>query len=1249
MEYNIFKPSQSILKAYLRESVSKESITAFREAMQQLLQQINPSESEEHNKNLVTKFFSRTFYDEQQYMVNTYRKTDLAIYTKALRPVVLFEFKCPNHPDMVTKNNLKHKSLYQLILYYIREEIGQKNHNIKHLVITNCWEYFIFEKKDFYQWFGSNKRFVQDVLDADTGDDKNDYIYKKIIKPEVERIEHKLRFTYLDIRDFARAINKEKIFENRKFLAAYKLFSPTHLLKQPFKSDHNTLNSNFYHELLYIMGVEEVVEDNVHKIKRLKNNRQTYSLVEQAYTKIETLYYSKVTDESSRFEIALGLVLTWINRILFLKLLESQLDCFNNDKDVRFLRKEHIQDYDVLNDLFFEILAKPVGSRSSEITSQFPDIPYLNSSLFEPSQFEQDYFCVSGIRLGEMEVFAKTVLKDGHGKRIAGKKKTLEYLFEFLDAYDFGSEHNASADLVRQDSKTLINASVLGLIFEKINGYKDGSYFTPGYITQYICQETLRKVVVDKFNAAKGWNCSDFDELKNQIECKNLEVRNEANDIVNSLKICDPAVGSGHFLVSALNEIIAIKYELGILQDRQKTPRRINQYDVRVEADELVVYNEDGVFKYSKPNSDMLDTTTQRIQEALFEEKRTIIENCLFGVDLNPKSVEICRLRLWIELLKNTYYYKDEATGNLQLQTLPNIDINIKTGNSLLNRYDLEGSISYKLHAIKLSIAEYKQTVAKYKHAHSKEEKRSLEVAIDKIKTTLKKETPDKYSHIFQDLNAVKRELSLLQERGFFDAELTVKQLAAKDKKKRRLIANIEKLQIEVDEITSNKRYLSAFEWRMEFPEVLDDDGNFIGFDCIIGNPPFIQLQGNGGRLANLYKNCKYTTFARKGDIYCLFYERGWQLLKPNGYLCFITSNKWMRAEYGEKTRFFFATKTNPELLIDFAGIKIFDSATVESNILRFSKSVNKHETICVVANKDQKDSITNLDDFVQRQYTMCDFNTFDSWVILSPIEQSIKRKIEAVGKPLKDWDINIYRGVLTGYNEAFIISTEKRNEILSNCQSEDERTRTEELIRPILRGRDIKRYSHDWADLWLINTHNGVKGKIPRVKIEDFPAVKAHLDQYWDKLCKREDKGETPYNLRNCAYLDDFSKQQIVWIELSDAPKFTLVENMPSLNTVFFMTGKHLLHILGLLNSKLITWYFRHCIGTTSGVGTNRWLKYTIEQIPLAPLNIELEKLVSDICEQYDEIKNFKIDSIIYNFYKLNEDELKYIEKVII
>ena len=288
----------------------------------------------------------------------------------------------------------------------------------------------------------------------------------------------------------------------------------------------------------------------------------------------------------------------------------------------------------------------------------------------------------------------------------------------------------------------------------------------------------------------------------------------------------------------------------------------------------------------------------------------------------------------------------------------------------------------------------------------------------------------------------------------------------------------------------------------------------------------------------------------------------------------------------------------------------------------------------------------------MQQGGAVCEFENSDSWVILSPIEQSIKRKIEAVGTPLKDWDINIYRGVLTGYNEAFIISTEKREEILANCQSEDERERTAELIRPILRGRDIKRYGYNWANLWLINTHNGIRGKLERIHIEDYPAVKAHLDQYWDRISKRADKGDTPYNLRNCAYLEDFNKPKIVWGEISDRSKFAFEAYgsfIPEATT-FLMVGSDLSYLLCVLNSPLSEWFFSK-VGTTTGVGTVRWKKYTIHELLIPFVNVKLRQLFQQIVEKYvignitsEQLSKYS-NKILYEVVGLIDEEIEFVE----
>ena len=288
----------------------------------------------------------------------------------------------------------------------------------------------------------------------------------------------------------------------------------------------------------------------------------------------------------------------------------------------------------------------------------------------------------------------------------------------------------------------------------------------------------------------------------------------------------------------------------------------------------------------------------------------------------------------------------------------------------------------------------------------------------------------------------------------------------------------------------------------------------------------------------------------------------------------------------------------------------------------------------------------------MQQSGAECEFCSSDSWVILSPIEQSIKRKIEAVGTPLKDWDIQINYGIKTGYNDAFIIDTAKRDEILANCQSENERERTAELIRPILRGRDIKRYGYNWANLWLINTHNGIRGKLERIHIEDYPTVKAHLDQYWDRISRRADKGDTPYNLRNCAYLEDFNKPKIVWGEISDRSKFAFEAYgsfIPEATT-FLMVGSDLPYLLCVLNSPLSEWFFSK-VGTTTGVGTVRWKKYTIQELLIPSVNVKLRQLFQQIVEKYvignitsEQLSKYS-NKILYEVVGLIDEEIEFVE----
>ena len=641
---------------------------------------------------------------------------------------------------------------------------------------------------------------------------------------------------------------------------------------------------------------------------------------------------------------------------------------------------------------------------------------------------------------------------------------------------------------------------------------------------------------------------------------------------------------------------------------------------------------------------------SQRIQEMLFQEKRRIIENCLFGVDINPNAVNICRLRLWIELLKNAYYTRESEFK--ELETLPNIDINIKSGNSLLYRFGLEQNISQVLKKSGITISQYRQMVFDYKNARTKEAKRDIEQAIEKIKFNLKTEI-DFHSPKYTRLTNLQKDVSDFEAPQLFgqDPKITAKKRKEIDDKKK----EIAKIQAYFDEIKNNKMYLGAFEWRLEFPEVLDDEGNFVGFDCVIGNPPYIQLQSMG-KDSEILERMNYACYEKKGDIYCLFYELGLSLLKPGCLLSFITSNKWMRTEYGESMRRFLAEHSNPEVLIDFTGIKIFEAATVEVNILTVTKKSNEGRTLACAINKDAFE-LNKLSDYVQQNGEIDEYMTGDSWIILTEIEKSIKAKVEAIGTPLSKWEISINYGIKTGFNDAFIISSEKRDEILSSCASDEERLRTDAIIRPILRGRDIRRYGYNWANLWLINVHNGIKGSLERIHIEDYPAVKKHLDEYWLKIESRADQGDTPYNLRNCAYLDDLSKPKIIWGEISDRSKFYLDNDgdyCPEATT-FLMTGNNLDFLLAFLNCKLSEYLFSK-IGTTTGVGTVRWKKFKIEQLPVPQtLPEEIVNSITSLAKialgQQAKGKSSSdtekiIDQKIYESFGLTPEEIQFVEE---
>jgi len=1254
------KPRKALNKAFLKVKPNRIEIERFKTNLIQLLDRIKDAESEEFHKNLVSDFLKDTYY-KQNHFINTKGRNDLVIHNgdKASTTVgVIIEAKSPTNKaemlkvyaagdtteQMLTKINVK--AFQELVLYYLRERITHKNIEVKYLIATNINEWFIFDAMQFDRLFAQNKNLVKLFNEFEghrTSETKTDFFYKVIAEPFIHDLNQSIEYTYFDIREYEKPLRNSDKKDDNKLISLFKLLSPEHLLKLPFANDSNSLDKRFYGELLHIIGLTETKEGSKKLIERNKvGERNTGSFLENAIIQLDSLdKISRIENPSQfganlqerLFNVGLELSITWINRILFLKLLEAQLITYHKgDKTYEFLGFDTIKDYDDLNSLFFQVLARKQNERNDDVKTLFAKVPYLNSSLFEPTEMEHTTLFISNLHNDiTIPIYSSTVIKDDKGKKRTGSINPLEYLFEFLNAYDFASE---GSEEIQENNKTLINASVLGLIFEKINGYKDGSFFTPGFITMYMCRETIRKAVLQKFKDAKGWDCEDLNALYDKIED-----RNEANALLNDLKICDPAVGSGHFLVSALNEMIAIKSDLKILQDR--SGKRLKEYQFEVVNDELIVTDEDGdLFEYNPTNKE-----SQRIQETLFHEKQTIIEHCLFGVDINPNSVKICRLRLWIELLKNAYY-KNET----ELETLPNIDINIKCGNSLISRFALDADLkqALKKSESKWTIDSYRIAVDTYRNASNKEEKREMERLINEIKSNFRSEI-SLQDPIVNELSKAHGKLYALSNQVLL-YERSNKEKADWTQKVEKLTVDCTKLESQIEKIKANKIYENAFEWRFEFPEVLDDNGGFVGFDVVIGNPPYFSLS-KAKEYSKYFEGAGYKTYSKSADIYCLFYELGGRLLKTLGSLTYITSNSWLRAIYGASLKQYFKNNLQPIRLMNIENVQIFEEATVESNIITLQKKPLLESFEVANLSNDWVFASSLSEYFDARSFNFAVPETSE-WFIGNQLVGNLKNKIEKGSRLLKDFDVRINFGLKTGLNEAFIIDESKKNELIYVDKN------NEEIIKPIIRGRDLKKYAYGFENVYIINSHNGVKSiGLKRVDVEhEYPTIFNHLKSFLPQVEKRSDMGDHWTNLRNCAYLEDFNKEKIIWGEISDKPKFAFDDKSYFAEaTTFLMTGEKLKFLLAILNSKVSEWYF-NLIGTTTGMGTNRWKKYKIELLPIRePLEYQENKIVDLVNKilvekHINPIANInglenQIDQLVYQLYDLTDEEIAIIE----
>ncbi len=1245
MEYTKLRPRKALNKAFLKVKPSRIDIERFKVNMMGLLDGINESESEEFHKNLFTDFLKKTYYDEKHF-INTKGRNDLVIHIgKDARTSVgvIIETKNPTNKNEILRiDNINTKALQELLLYYLRERITNKNLEIRHLIATNFHEWFIFDAQVFEKLFAQNKELVglfQDFEEGRLGGTKTDYFYKEVAARFIKSAGNDLCFTHINLLEYRGSLRGTQKGKDARLIPLFKVFSPEHLLKLPFSNDSNTLDRRFYSELLHIIGLTERKEKGKKLIERKQEgDRNAGSLIENAVVQLDSL--DKVSrlenpqqfggsHEERIFSVALELAITWINRVLFLKLLEAQLISYHKgDRSYAFLNSGKVGNYDGLNSLFFQVLARTSAERSDEMQELFSKVPYLNSSLFEPTGIEHDCLFISQIEDQSLPIHSSTVLKNANGKKRTGEMDALEYLFEFLDAYDFTSE---GAEDIQEDNKALINASVLGLIFEKINGYKDGSFFTPGFITMYMCRDSIRRTVLQKFNENKSWDCETIDQLYDRIDDKA-----EANEIINSLKICDPAVGSGHFLVSALNEIITLKSDLKILLDRDG--KTLRDYQIEIVNDELIVIDDDGgLFEYNPKSSE-----SQRIQETLFHEKQTIIENCLFGVDINPNSVKICRLRLWIELLKNAYY-KNES----ELETLPNIDINIKRGNSLISRYDLDTDLKQALKKSKGSIDDYRSAVMSYRNAQSKDEKRAMETLIHDIKSNFEAEIYSNDKRIVKLKKLRGESFTLTNQIEMF--ELSKREKAARNKSIKKLTVEITKLDAEIEEIKNNRIYEEAFEWRFEFPEVLDDNGDFIGFDCIIGNPPFIRQEEF--KEIKPYLKQSYETFTGTADLYVYFVELGMRCLRKGGTFNFITPNKWMRVAYGKLLRNFIKEHQLNSIL-DFGDLPVFEEATAYPCILSIDKSAPK--MAFKSANITTLNYLEGLPAYIEetKMKLPCENLLEEGWQLENPKVFAFMQKLQAAGTPLSEYvEGRFYRGITTGCNEAFVIDGETRSRLIS------EDTKSAEIIKPYLRGRDVKRWYSSSADLWLIFPRRGIA-------INSYPAVKKYLSVYENRLMPGVKGGRKAgsyewYEIQdNIAYWQEFQKPKIVSTKISIRPTFALdlegcyLGNTSYLCPVSTESGNY---ILGLLNSILFFAYAKKVFVEKQ----NGWFEVQPEKLGLFPIPSATLAQQSEIVARVEKILTLKLDNpdadvseleaeinqLVYKLYDLTPDEIAIVE----
>jgi len=917
---------------------------------------------------------------------------------------------------------------------------------------------------------------------------------------------------------------------------------------------------------------------------------------------------------------------------------------------------------DVLEPLFYEALRND-RSHDDHYFSYFNcKIPFLNGGLFDPLN---DYNWAKTDILLPGTLFSNQI-KTKEGDIGTG-------ILDVFDRYNFTVKEDEPLE-----KEVAVDPEMLGKVFENLLEVKDrkskGTYYTPREIVHYMCQQSLinylytevnskqesrtkeekiqmkllgkpdpiqRSLIIEKdlniiskedieklikygdttiendnHVATKGEETKTyFFKLPESIR-KNAEIIDEA---LKNIRVCDPAIGSGAFLVGMMNEIIRARNVLT----------------------SYLSLREEEATKQSR---------------TMYNFKRHAIQNCLYGVDIEPGAVEIAKLRLWLSLIV------DEEDIE-QIKPLPNLDYKIMQGDSLISEFmgidldnDKQNNENVRLFSTDESKEFYKMLKVKKNELLNQPNTNKKKILKKEIENLIIKIFEVKLQEQKSDYFRKIREIEEKWERHPVKEERESAIKIEKDILSRKTGFNLEEAEKQLRQYTSNQKVRPFFPWKLYFSEVFQEKD---GFDVVIANPPYVRQEKIRDQKPLLQKQ-GYEIYNSTSDLYTYFYERSYQILKLNGFSCFISSNKWMRAKYGEKLRKFFKEKTKVVNLIDFGGYEVFE-ATVDTNILLFQKNKSTpNHTFNVINIQSDFTKDTELNVYSKKHSLSITQKEIDSrcFTFADDVTMKLKAKIEDRGVPLKDWDIKICFGIKTGFSKAFIINNETKEKL---CKQDSKIT---EILKPILRGRDIDKWYYKWAGLWLINSHNGLRSKgVKRINVvKDYPIIYKHLQQYQEDLEIRQDKGDNWTNLRNCAYLDEFEKEKILYQEISYESKFSWDNNKMFVNQSCYIICNANKYILSLLNSKLINNYFR-LISQTLGTGAFRWIKQYVEQIHIPKISsteqspfIELVDRILAITKDKDYLENpkmqaktkeyeYQIDQMVYKLYNLTPEEIKIVE----